>query len=287
MMFDLRVEKTNGESLTLTQKEDIYQVIDIQGLNPPKAQVNITPLANIDGGQFNSAKLDTRNIVVIVRINGDAERNRIALYDFFPTKTQVKLFYKNDTRDIFAEGIVESVECTAFAQSEICQISIVCPDSYLHGVEEIVVDISDALAMFEFPFFINQNEPIPFSEYANHREINVRNESNAETGVEVQLDFMASVNTVEIKNVETGEYIKLSGSYQDADRIIITTGKGEKKVRLIRNGVESNIFAQLVKGSTFFQLYPGDNIFSYLADNGASNDKVFILFSFHERYRGV
>lgn len=94
---------------------------------------------------------------------------------------------------------------------------------------------------------------------------------------------------MQIRNTQTGERITLNYSFIKGDKIIINTNKGKKSIKLIRNGVESNIFTSMQKGSTFFQLSIGDNYFSYLV-NGSSLDEeelVYIIFKHFTLYRGV
>ena len=75
-MFEARIENTKGSILTLTNNESKFQLISITGLNPPKAQINVSTIAGLDGAKFNSAKLETRNVVINLKINGDVEENR-------------------------------------------------------------------------------------------------------------------------------------------------------------------------------------------------------------------
>ena len=286
-MITLKIQRANGAEITLTGRETEFQVIDIEGLNPPKAQVNITSLAGFDGGKFNSAKLETRPIVITIKINGDAEANRLFLYDVFRPKELIRMFYKNDRRDIYADGIVDSVECTAFTNAELAQVSITCPDPYLKSVEEIISDVTDTLSLFHFPFFINTNEPIPFSTYSNNETVNVYNDSDAGTGVNIEIDFTGAVAKLELKNTTTGEGLTLVDSFIADDRVFINTNQGHKSIRRLRNGVSTNIFSKLQKGSIFFGLVPGDNEIDFRADNGSSNEDVYILFRFHKKYMGV
>ena len=67
----------------------------------------------------------------------------------------------------------------------------------------------------------------------------------------------------------------------------INTNKGEKSVSLLSGGLTTNIFTAVAKGSTFFQLIQGDNYFTYLADSGASDGNVEVLFKHRTHYRGV
>ena len=60
------------------------------------------------------------------------------------------------------------------------------------------------------------------------------------------------------------------------DTIIINTNRGSKSIILLRDGVEYNILNCLEKGSKWFTLVKGDNIFSYTAETGAANLSFYI-----------
>lgn len=286
-MFTCKIENIKNVILTLTQNESNFQVYDIQGLNPPKAQINSAKVAGMDGSKFNSSKLEERNIVIYIKLNGDIEKNRLYLYSFFPTKEWCKFYYKNGSRDVYIEGYVETCEVTPFTNNEIMQVSIVCPYPYFKAMEEIVDDISKALAAFEFPFAINIDDPISFSTIDTSKVTNVYNDSESETGVIIDIDVLGNVNSLQIKNVSTGETFGLNYNFLENDKVIIDTNKGKKSIKLIRNGIESNLFTSIVKGSTFFQLSIGDNFFSYLVDNGVNDELVHIAFKHYTVYRGV
>jgi phage-related protein len=273
--------------LTLTGNEANYQVVSITGLNPPHAQVNTTSIAGLDGAKFNSAKLNTRNIVITLKLNGDVENNRHLLYMYFRTKEKCTFYYANNNLDVSIQGYVETVECNLFAMDEQMQISIVCPFPYFASIAEIITDISNETAAFHFPFAIDIGDPIPFSIYQSNRVTNVFNNSESETGVTIEVDIIDAVNSVKIINTNSGEYLLLNYAFQAGDRITINTNKGQKSVSLLRNGTTQNIFSSVQKGSTFFQLAVGDNEFSYQIDNGASDNFAFIIFRFHNLFRGV
>lgn len=286
-MFVLSAENTKGNTLTLTQDEENYQIIGITGLTPPNAQINLSKIAGQDGSQFNSSTLNERNIVITVKINGDVEHNRINLYRFFRNKEWCKIFYKNESRNVYIEGYVENFDGDFFTANEVMQISIICPNPYFKDLEEIVDDISKALAAFEFPFAINSDEPIPFSTIDTTRITNVLNDSESETGLIIEIDILTTVNKIQINNIGNGETFTVNYNFLENDKLIIDTNKGNKSVSLIRNGSTINLFTGMKKGSTFFQLDIGDNFFSYLIDDGDNDDSVHIAFKHYTIYGGV
>lgn len=201
-MFECKIENKRNNIITLTQNESNFQIYNIEGLNPPKAQINVSKIAGIDGSKFNSAKLEERNIVIYIKLNGDVEANRLYLYSFFPTKEWCKFYYKNGARNVYIEGYVETVEVTSFTNNEIMQVSILCPAPYFKAMDEIIDDISKAIGLFEFPFAINENAAIPFSTIDNSKITDVYNTSEVETGVIVEVNIRGNVNSLEIKNTQ-------------------------------------------------------------------------------------
>lgn len=285
-MYNAKIENKNGEVLLLTGDEPRYQVIDITGLNPARAQINTVSTAGLDGARFNSSKLNTKNIVITVKINGAVEENRINLYNYFRTKEWCRFYYSNDTRDVYIDGYVEGVECGLFSRKEIMQISIICPYPYFNALSEIVADISNTLKLFVFPFSINQGDPIPFSEYSENRTTKIFNDCESEIGVIVEIDFGDVADAIIIKNVTTGEEFELDYAFEVGDVVTINTNKGQKNVYLMRSGEKINMFPALKHGSVFFQLAAGINTFGYLAD-GEENKDIRITFTYRNQYRGV
>lgn len=286
-MFKCKIENAKNNILTLTQNQSDFQLYSIEGLNPPKAQINLSKVAGLDGSRFKSSKLEERNLVLYIKINGDIEKNRLFLNSFFETKEWCKFHYENGYRKVYIEGYVESNDYSLFTNNEIMQISIICPNPYFKGAEEIITDISKVLSNFKFPFTINISNPIPFSEVDTSKVTNVYNDSETGTGVIIEIDLLGNVNSLEIRSVSTGDSLKLRYAFMENDKVIINTNKGEKSIKLIRNGLEHNIFTSITKGSVFFQLVVGDNYFSYLADDGESDDSLYVRFKHYDLYRGV
>ena len=284
-MYKASIQNRGGETLELTGHEDLWQVVSIAGLNPPAANINLTDIAGLDGGKFNSSKLGTRNIVITLRVRGNAEENRLRLYDFFRTKEQCRFFFQNDTRDVYIDGYVETVESNLFVLGQLVQASIICPDPYFKSVAGNEVDISDTVKMFEFPFSIES--PVAFSVFVPNRETIVVNASESVTGMLFNITFLDSVNNLKIRNTDTNEYIELTYAFQEDDIVVINTMPGQKYIRLYRSGSETNIFGALSISSTFLQLETGSNVFAYSADSGAGDADVIITVEYTSAFRGV
>ena len=288
-MYSAKIENKNGDLMILTGDEPVYQVVSIQGLNPPPAQINTTNIVNMDGSRYNSAKLLTRNLVITIRINGEVEQNRLRLYRYFKTKEWCTFYYKNDSVDVNIAGYVESVECDLFSRSEMAQISILCPFPYFRSVSQIVADSSTVFSTFVFPFSINIDDPVVISSIDPDSEgyIDVYNGSESETGVLLEIDFDDAFNSVAVKNTTTGDEMILNYAFEAGDKVLINTTRGEKSVILARGSIFTNIFSSLAPGSVFFQLVMGVNRFQYLVNGVENTEDVFLIFKYYTLYRGV
>lgn len=286
-MYSASIQNADGEVLVLTGNETNWQLLSIIGLNPTQAQINTTNLSGMDGAMFNSSKLTVKNIVITLRITSEAEKNRLLLEHYFRPKQACRFFYTNSRRNVYIDGYVENFECDVFAKGQTAQISIICPYPYFIDTTEVMADISSTAGAFTFPFYINQDEPIAFSSYDHERTTNIYNGCGSEIGAKIVILFSAAVNSVEIINIDTGEKISLNYAFLENDVVTIITRKTQKSVKLARNGVTTNIFPALQRGSTLFQLHTGSNLITFAADEGAANDDVQISFYFSAEYNGV
>lgn len=298
-MYVLKVENEKGEILRLSQNEGMYQVLEVDGLYPVKAQINTTEIAGVDGSKFNSSKLNERAITLTLKINGNIEQNRINLYRFFTTKKKCKLYYTNESREVYIEGYCEAHKIPQFTKSEKAQISIVCPNPYFKALDYIVTDMSSRVRMFKFPFSFGGNgathisaqtesdDAIPFSEIIAGRVSEVLNDSESETGVIIMITFTANINKLVITNAETTEQMDLRYAFHEDDYLVINTNIGEKSITLTRNGIKYNLFNALQSGASFLKLRVGFNYFSYAADNGTNDSYVQLSFKYQPIYGGV
>lgn len=284
-MFVLKVENMIGDVITLTQRESEYQVIGIDGLNPPNALINSSSVVGRDGSKFQSSKLAERNLVLTIRINGDVERNRLNLYRYFKAKRWHKIYYKNGSRDVFIEGYVETIASNLFTSDQTMQISIVCHDPYFKSVDEIYSDISTVLSMFAFPFAIE--DPIPFSVLEKDRIVNIVNDGESDTGLIISITATGSVSNPKIYNNNTGEFFGFDIDMVEGDLVTINTNRGEKSITLTRDGVDHNIISNVSRDSTWLALETGDNQFTYVTDTSRGEELLQIIFKHRTIYEGV
>lgn len=282
-MYSLKVENDRGNTLELTNNPN-YTVYKIEGLNPPQATINSSVNTTTDGSSINSVRLENRNIVIYMTIEGDVESNRINLYKYFPVKKRIKLYFKNYTRDIYIEGNVELIECDLFTNKQIAQISIICPKPYFKDVQNLITTFGDVSSMFEFPFSISKTG-IEISGITTNQRRSIINTGDIETGVIIKLFSTGTVVNPVIYDVLKRTQLKLNFTMLASDTIVINTNVGEKSIELIRDGVTYNAMGYMAQDSTWFIMEAGDNVFTYDADSG--NSYLQLTFTTSILYSGV
>lgn len=265
-------------------------IYNITGLGPVKADINSTELSTYDGSIFNSARANSRNIVIsmIFIEKNTIEETRHLTYKYFPLKKNLKIVIETDTRICETTGYVESNEPSIFSSMEGTQISIVCPDSFFYSSGNSGINITYFYAvepLFEFPF---SNESL--SDYliefaAIHMESvkSIYYTGDSEIGFSIEIHAIGTAKNVTVINTKTRESMKIDtdklqqltgNGIIDGDTIYISTMKGEKTITLLREGIYTNILNCLDKNADWFQLSKGDNIFTYTADEGLANLQI-------------
>ena len=293
MIKSLQITNYLGDTIKLILGEPErsgFLVRGVTGLGPSKGNINTTSMSTNDGSLFNSARLDQRNIVldlvfVDTVYHETIEDVRQKSYKYFPIKKPLDIVIETDNRKVKTTGYVESNEPDIFSQQEGTQISIICPDPYFYSVgdgDKNVTNFYTIEPMFEFPFS-NESLTDPllvFGEIRLSTEGIVVYTGDADIGMTVYIHALGPATNVKIYNMNTRETMSidttkletLTGSGIIAkDDIIINTVKGEKSIKLIREGVSYNILNCLDKNTKWFSLTKGDNLFAFTAESGISN----------------
>ena len=88
--------------------------------------------------------------------------------------------------------------------------------------------------------------------------------------------------------IDTDKIAAITGiAFAPGDDIIISTIKGDKYVRLLRNGFYINIISALAKDADWLQITPGDNIFDFTTDSAETKTNLMVTFSYRKAYGGV
>lgn len=301
MIKSVTVTNPKGESLLLElmhpEKSGLY-IKDIEGIGPPKATINATEIASIDGSMVSSTRAVDRNVVFTLGMleSPQIEDARQKTYRYFPIKKPITMRFETDNRTLETTGYVESNEPDIFSKEESTQISIICPDPWMYAPAISEVVFSGTMANFEFPFS-NESLTEPKIEFGIIRldtRANLVYSGDVDTGIEILIHCMGPAEMINIYNVDTYETMKIDTDklqtitgkpLATGDDILISTIQGHKSVRLLRDGVYTNIISALNKDANWFQLSTGDNTFAFTARSG--EEDIIMTFTYHNAYGGI
>ena len=291
----LRVELSNPDP------DHGLLITSINGIGPVKGNINTTELATSDGSIYNSARLSERNIVITFKylFKNSIEDTRQRTYKYFPIKTPITVIFETDNRTLGISGYIEANEPNIFSKDEGSQVSIICPNPYFYDYGENGLEITEFSAvesLFEFAFDNNSltENLIEFGNIIEIREKSIVYVGDSNVGMIIKLHIIGTIKNItlysllnnETMTIDTDKISELTGNpLTNGDDIIISTIKGEKSVTLQREGANINILNCLGKDSVWFQLYKGDNIIAYGAEEGVEN--VVISITNQVLYEGV
>lgn len=293
MIHSITVTNHLGDSikLELTRPDTSGFIVGaVEGLGPTKADINTAKVASGDGGSFNSARRNERNVVLTLIYadwmpNESIEDIRHKSYKYFPTKKKISLLIETDNRTVKTEGYVESNDPIIFSKREGSTISIICPDPNLYSAgldANTEVVFYGVEPVFEFPFS-NESLNEPLLEMTNINRTNIRSvvyDGDTEIGVTITIRALGPAENIAIRNFGTNEsmnidtdklLVKTGSGITAGDTIVVNTARGHKGIALIRNGVSTNILNCLSKDTDWFQLVRGNNVFSFDAISGVHN----------------
>lgn len=255
---------------------DLIQVLDVSGIDPPKASINRTSYGSVDGSSYTGGDIQDRNIVLKLGPNPDwstvtPSDLRKRLYQYFMPKQLVRLVFESDDGGpVEISGIVESVSDNMFSKDLEMQVSIVCPDPYFTAVEATIV-AGSSIRYGGDPVVVEYN-------------------GNIEAGFEV-LVSQVSGSTPILIGVQIGNpaitYFTVDAEVDGTKYFDLVTVPLRKSVQNVRisDGLITNLltYTHLVEGETWPMLQPGENEFSVITDDGVQDWEL----RYYERYGGL
>lgn len=219
-----------------------YIVKNIDGVDPVRATISTTSYANQDGGFYQSAKTEMRNIVLTIGYRPDLtsgmsiQEIRRSMYSVFDPKARVKLrFIDTDEAPVEIEGFVESHETSIFSRDPEVQISILCPDPYFKEIRPVSISSTN-------------NNPV-YTSYLGTAETGFLFEMFVNRNVEGTL-LRAYINDDNYYDVHYG------GALVPGDVLSISTERANKFVRRTRGGETLSVLNGITRGQLSMVISP-------------------------------
>ncbi|MEA4813904.1 MAG: phage tail family protein [Oscillospiraceae bacterium] len=269
-------EDSSGNIIEFTYDGTPLRLSDTDGFSAAEYTVNTSQSTGQDGETYLSSTANKRNPVITVDICSDYQAQRDRLYSFFQPRSEGTIFFYEDASTGRKAGYyVESINVEESGSSRQAVISLICPDPKWYALTDDLTQLAVWQGCIRFPLRIAN--PFRVTEKVNTLIGNVRNDSAVPMGLTVTFRATGTVVNPSLYDINRQKLMQVNTTMHAGDVIIITTGDGNKRVKLISGGVTTNINNLMKYPPEWLQAYQGDNLFRYNADSGIDSLSVSIL----------
>jgi hypothetical protein len=273
-----------GESVVFSPASSYHvNFKDVSGLSDVRNAIYSTNSMGQDGDTYLGYRIESRDIDIVGHIK---ERDKNAAQSLRRTLNRI-LNPQYEATLTYEFGSFKRVigckidDAPIFKRKPIFEqftIQLSCLNPFWREEAETREDIATWIGGFEFP--VPNGLEIAEGWQIGYRQpsliVNVYNSGDEKSGIRIEFRALGALTNPQLLNVDTQEFIKLNIELEAGDVLTVSTGYGEKAVKLKRGGVTSDAFRYLDVDSSYLQLAVGDNLFRYSAEANAENLEVSI-----------
>lgn len=237
---------------------------------------------------ISSAVINGKTLTILDAVNGidagtrDYVHNRSLLDKVFKRNEPGTLLFREDEEERAIDYYVESMTSTGANPYRTHTISLICPDPFFYDPNDIVIELAQIVADFEFIHEFSAD-----GEELGHNiglYNNIYNESaNENIGLTIEISGATQIINPIVTRMESNEFIQIGDednpfTLDIGEKLIITTGTGNKHVYYLHGGTTEEINYKMADGSSFIQLMRGNNNISYNALFGKNGMKVLLTY---------
>ncbi|MCH5352948.1 MAG: phage tail family protein [Acutalibacter sp.] len=243
------------------------------------------------GERVVNTTLDTRAIEIVGFIKAasaeEMERKKAALYQMCDPRTPyIVMPNEKKALECYSTGTVK-FSASRLTNNDRVASFVIDANSYDPLFRDDVLQsrkIAEWDSNFIWPLSI-PSKGFTFSDRTEGLFTTIENSGTAETGLLLYFRASATVENPSLKNIKTGEFIKLNRTLTAGETVIINTNYGhESAISQYRDTVE-DVINSVDLDSTFLQVPVGLTTFQYAADSNVTSMTVTLYF--YQKYLGV
>lgn len=270
-------ENLQGQQIEFTYNGYPLRLSNTDGFSSAEYTVNTSQNSGQDGENYNGAQANKRNPVITANIFTDYQAWGDRLRGFFQPRSWGTVYaYENDN-DVGRKATyqVEKINIDEAGIVRDATISLLCPDPKWYSLTDDLTKLAVWQGCIRFPLHIS--EPFHVTEKVNTLIGNVHNGSAVPMGLTVTFRATGTVTNPSLYDINRHELMQINTTMHAGDVIEITTGDGNKRVKLISGGVTTNINNKMLYPPKWLKAYQGDNLYRYNAESGIDSLSVTIL----------
>jgi hypothetical protein len=269
----------DGVSMTFKQSPPFF-LSKIDGIGSIGNTINSFKAPDQDGSFFIGSTRDMRTITIEGTIAGnstdEAYTLRRKLLCLFTPKQPGTLVFRN--RKITC--VVDDVKLINSSKERMPRflVSLLCPNPYFEALDSIIAELALWQPLFKFPLDI---PPVGIEMGARqpNQIIEVINAGDVACGCEIVFRALGLVMNPELRNIDSGEFIRVNRTMTAGEEVHIYTSFAAKRVISVSGDTRTNVFSQLDTDSTFLQFETGTNVLRYDAAQGLDLLEVSLIYS--------
>lgn len=257
--------------------KDRYILREVTGLTPPEKNLFISDLAR-DGAVYQGRRVGTRNVVFTFDLNPNPSlgetvtqlRDKVQKLVMggvgssgAETHIRILLEYENKPPR-YTDGWLETFEAGLFTEENLVQLSILCPDPYLHGSEVVISKDPGYITM-----------PLNYV-------------GTADTGFEalIQIETNSASKLSLAVDEQTMEF-DFQGPLQKNSLIEINTTVGEQSTKITTSAGVFNLLPVLNPRSRWLRIGPHTSTTSVFGENPGNFVASIKQFTYKPSYWGL
>ena len=255
-----------GESIVFSPSSSYHvNFKDVSGLSDVQNAIYSTNSMGQDGDTYLGYRIESRDIDIVGHIK---ERDKIAVQELRRNLNRILNPQYSATLTYELGDFKRVIGCTInnapiFKRGTILEqftIQLSCLNPFWREEAETREDIATWIGGFEFP--VPDGLEITEDWEIGYRQpsliVNVFNSGDVKSGIRIEFRALGALTNPQLLNVNTQEFIKANLALEAGDVLTVSTGYGEKSVKLLRGGVETDAFRYLDVDSSYLQLAVGD-----------------------------
>ncbi|GHU70001.1 hypothetical protein FACS1894184_14830 [Clostridia bacterium] len=222
----------NADGVTMTFKQSPpFFLSKIDGIGTIGNSIQSFKAPDQDGSFFVGSTRDMRNITIegaIVANNTDeAYALRRKLLSLFTPKMPGTFIF----RDRKITCVVDDVKLISSSKERLPKflISLLCPSPYFEALDSIIAELALWQPLFKFQLVI-PHEGIQMGVRQPNQIIEVNNAGDSPCGCKITFSALGLVVNPELRNIDSGEFIRVNRTMAAGEEIHITTSFAGKRV---------------------------------------------------------
>jgi hypothetical protein len=285
-----RIIFTNARGQSVELKSSAPFLLElIDGLGDVDADIQTQKAPFQDGSTYIDSVLQERAISLQIAILASDTATLLKQRQFFASVFNTKLGkgvlrYENGETIREIEAVVDGVPVFPSGREnrgpifQKALVNLLCPEPFWLDEFSKSEKMSYILGGLSFPLRLGTS----FAQRGFKK--NLHNQGDVATPVTIE--FYGPATNPVVWNRTTGEFIRVSRTLTETDKLVITTDFGKKSVTIENaDGSKTNVFNWIDLESTFWQLIPGENLIEYGSDSDSTKSRVVI--SYKNRYLSV